>query len=212
MRNILKHFGGFILILTTIATARGDQNFIEKSSHLIVAFGNSLTAGYGVTPDEAYPALLERRLRENHFSYRVLNAGISGETTSGGLSRIDEVIRHNPEIVILELGANDGLRGVPLGLIESNLGKMIGILQKRKIKVLLAGMKLPPNYGADYTDGFHQMYFRLAKKYRLKLIPFLLEGTAAKEGLNQADGLHPTAEGYKIVLVNVWNYLVPLLR
>lgn len=189
----------------------GAQKDGNSTTRLIVAFGNSLTAGYGVALDEAYPSLLENRLRKEKFLYRVVNAGISGDTTSGGLSRIDSVIRRKPDIVIVELGANDGLRGTPVEMIQSNLGQIIKQLQKKKIKVLLAGMRLPPNYGPEYTDGFHRMYLSLAAKYKIPVIPFFLEGTAATEGLNQADGLHPTAEGYQLVVNHLWPYLVPLL-
>ena len=192
-------------------SAKGAQFSEKPPSHLIIAFGDSLTAGYGVSAAEAYPALLEKRLKTMGYSYPVSNGGISGDTTSGGLSRINEIMKQNPEIVILELGANDGLRGTSLDLIKSNLSRMIEKLQKKKIKVILAGMRLPPNYGEEYTEGFHQIYIDLSKQYHLRLIPFFLEGVATKEGLTQTDGLHPTAEGYQILLENVWKQLFPLL-
>jgi acyl-CoA thioesterase I len=209
---ILICFCGMILLFTESATAKENHILKVYSTHLIIAFGDSLTAGYGVNLSDAYPALLEQRLKQNGYPYDVLNAGISGETSSGGKSRINEVLKYKPEIVILELGANDGLRGTGLGLVYSNLAYIIDKLQKKNIKVLLAGMKLPPNYGNEYTQGFHQIYLDLAKKYHVPLIPFFLEGTAGKEGLNQADGLHPTALGYRIVLENVWYHLVPMLQ
>lgn len=195
----------------TVLPAKGSSLSENPSSRLIIAFGDSLTAGYGVSLEKAYPALLAKRLKEMDYPYQVLNGGVSGDTTSGGLSRINEIIKHHPEIVILELGANDGLRGTRLDLIQSNLSRIIEKLQKKKIKVILAGMKLPPNYGEEYTAGFHQIYIDLSKKYHLRLVPFFLEGVATKEGLTQTDGLHPTAEGYQVILENVWKPLLPLL-
>lgn len=212
MKKLWNKTAGIILLLFISTSSTADQSSAKRSDHLIVAFGDSLTAGYGVSLKEAYPALLESRLKEKNYSYHVLNAGISGDTTSGGLSRINEIIKQNPEIVILELGANDGLRGTPIEIIKRNLTRMIEKLQKKGIKVLLAGMRLPPNYGEEYTQDFHQLYFDLAKTYHIRLIPFFLEGTAGKEGFNQADGLHPTADGYKIILENIWKYLEPLLH
>jgi acyl-CoA thioesterase-1 len=197
-----------MMVLSLTKPAEAVEN---RSPKLIIAFGDSLTAGYGVAPDEAYPALLGEKLKEEHFSYRVVNAGISGDTTTGGLSRIEAIIRKTPDIVILELGANDGLRGTSLTLIRSNLDQMISRLKKKKIKIVLAGMKLPPNYGPEYSNDFHHIYLSLAKEHKVPLIPFFLEGTAAQEKYNQGDGIHPTAEGYKIVTSNLWPYLVPLL-
>jgi len=183
----------------------------EKQMPLIIAFGDSLTAGYGVPVGETFPALLQDKIREKGYRYRVVNSGISGETTSGGLSRISDIIRERPEIVILELGANDGFRGAPLDLIRSNLSRSIERLQKENIKILLAGMRIPPNYGETYTSGFHRIYVDLASKYHVRLIPFLLDGVAADERLNQGDGIHPTSEGYKTVSETVWHYLEPML-
>ncbi|MHB8481670.1 MAG: arylesterase [Nitrospiria bacterium] len=211
MKNNLNVFIWMMLFLIMITPAEGSQDTGKPSPRLIVAFGDSLTAGYGVALAEAYPALLEQKLKKENYPYRVLNAGISGDTTTGGLARINEVIKQKPEIVILELGANDGLRGTRLDIIQNNLSQMIERLRKKKIKVLLAGMKLPPNYGPEYTAGFHRIYLSVSKKYRIPVIPFFLEGTAIKESLNQADGLHPTPEGYKIVTDNLWPYLIPLL-
>jgi acyl-CoA thioesterase-1 len=210
-KNILHLFLSVLLLSMIVFPAMGAQLREKPPSHLIIAFGDSLTAGYGISLTEAYPALLEKRLKTMGFSYKVLNGGISADTTSGGLSRINEIIKQNPGIVILELGANDGLRGTSLDLIKSNLSRMIERLQKKKIKVILAGMRLPPNYGEEYTEGFHQIYIDLSKQYHLRFIPFFLEGVATKEGLTQTDGLHPTAEGYQVVLENVWKELLPLL-
>lgn len=177
-----------------------------------MAFGDSLTAGLGVAPQKAYPAQLEERLRAGGYPYRVVNSGVSGETTAGGLRRLDGVIKARPEILILELGANDGLRGVPLEETRANLSHMIKRLQAARIQVILAGMKLPPNYGPMYTTGFSNLYSQLAKEYNIPLIPFFLEGVAARPALNQEDGLHPTPEGYQQVVDNVLPVLLPLLR
>ncbi len=202
-----------ILILTMmiLPLSKPSEAAEDRRQKWIIAFGDSLTAGYGVAPGEAYPALLEKKLKDEHYSYRVINAGISGDTTTGGLSRVEAVIRKKPDIVILELGANDGLRGTSLSLIRSNLDQMISRLKKKRIKILLAGMKLPPNYGPEYTNEFNQIYLSLAKEHKIPLIPFFLEGTAVQEKYNQGDGIHPTAEGYKIITANLWPYLVPLL-
>ncbi|MGH7274937.1 MAG: arylesterase [Nitrospiria bacterium] len=177
-----------------------------------MAFGDSLTAGLGVAQQEAYPAQLEERLRARGYPYRVVNSGVSGETTAGGLRRLDWVIKARPEIVILELGANDGLRGVPLEAMRANLSQIIKRLQATRIHVILAGMKLPPNYGPMYTAGFSNLYSQLAKEYDIPLIPFFLQGVAARPELNQEDGLHPTPEGYQQVVDNILPVLLPLLR
>lgn len=184
----------------------------QSTSPRIVAFGNSLTAGLGVSPDQAYPAALQRRLDQAGYQFEVINAGVSGETTAGGLRRLDWVLKGKPSIVIVELGANDGLRGHALEMIYSNLERIIQRLQAAGVSVVLAGMKIPPNYGVEYTTNFAFMYEKLARAYEVPLIPFLLEGVAAVPELNQADGLHPTAEGYHIVAQNVMAVLDPLLR
>jgi len=166
----------------------------------IVAFGDSLTAGLGVGSDGAYPAELQRRLEESGYRYRVINAGVSGETTAGGLRRVPWILQSKPEIVILELGGNDGLRGLHLNDTKANLEQIIRRFQDAQVTVVLAGMKLPPNYGADYTAGFEAIYHALAEQYRLPLIPFFLDGVAGSAALNQADGIHPTAEGYRTIV------------
>lgn len=187
---------------------------LQKSSGFprIVAFGNSLTAGLGVSPTRTYPAVLQRRLDQAGYQFDVINAGVSGETTAGGLRRLDWVLKGKPSIVILELGANDGLRGQSLADAYSNLERIIQRLQAAGVRVVLAGMKIPPNYGDEYTTNFSVMYEKLARVYEIPLIPFLLEGVAAVPELNQADGLHPNAEGYHIVAQNVMTVLTPLLR
>jgi len=177
----------------------------------LVAFGNSLTSGLGVPAEDAYPAQLQRRLDEAGFRYRVINAGISGDTTAGGLRRVRWILNSKPTLVILELGGNDGLRGLSLAETKRNLELIIEQLQQASVTVVLAGMKLPPNYGQEYTQGFEAIYPALARRYRLKLIPFFLDGIAGKTELNQADGIHPTADGYRIIVGNLFESLKPLL-
>jgi len=178
----------------------------------IVAFGNSLTAGLGVAPDQSYPAHLQRTLDTAGYAYRVVNAGVSGETTAGGARRVSWILNSKPAIVILELGGNDGLRGLSLQETKANLERIIQQLQQASVTVVLAGMKLPPNYGQDYTAGFEALYHALAKRYHLTLIPFFLDGVAGSSSLNQADGIHPTGEGYRLIVERIFPTLEPLLE
>ena len=178
----------------------------------IVAFGNSLTAGLGVAPAESYPAQLQRTLDAAGYAYRVVNAGVSGDTTAGGVRRVSWVLNSTPSIVILELGGNDGLRGLSLHETKANLERIIQQLQQASVTVVLAGMKLPPNYGQDYTAGFEALYQAIAKQYHLTLIPFFLDGVAGSSSLNQADGIHPTGEGYRLIVEKVFTVLEPLLE
>ena len=178
----------------------------------IVAFGDSLTAGLGVPAEESYPAQLQRRLENLGYRYRVINAGVSGDTTAGGLRRVPWILTNKPDLVILELGANDGLRGLGVDQTQHNLREIIKRLQEAGVGVVLAGMKLPPNYGQDYLARFEAIYPSLAKEYRLPLIPFFLEGVGGSLFLNQADGIHPTAKGYALVVEQVLKILSPLLN
>jgi len=178
----------------------------------IVAFGDSLTAGLGVAQDEAYPGQLARIIRAQGFAYDVINAGVSGETSAGGLRRVGWILKTQPVLVIVELGVNDGLRGQPLGNTYDNLHAIIQRFQDEGVIVVLAGMRLPLNYGDDYTREFSALYERLAKEHDVPFIPFLLEGVAMRRHLNQGDGIHPTAEGYAIVVQNVWETLQPILK
>ncbi len=162
-------------------------------------------------PELSYPAYLQRDLDRLGYAYRVVNAGISGDTTSGGLARVGNVVALKPAIVILELGANDGLRGIPVAASQANLESIIETLEKAGSRVVLAGMTLPPNYGPDYIRSFERMFSTLAAKHRLPMIPFLLEGVAGTTRFMQADGLHPTAEGNRRVAANVLKTLEPLL-
>lgn len=178
----------------------------------IVAFGDSLTAGLGVATEDTYPARLQRRLDEQGLRYRVINAGVSGDTTAGGLRRVEWVLKSHPDMVILELGGNDGLRGLNVQETKANLEQIIQRCQEASVTVVLAGMKLPPNYGADYTKAFEAIYPALAKRYRVPLIPFFLDGVAGSASLNQADGIHPTSEGYRIITEKVLEQITPLLH
>ncbi|MDB4894679.1 MAG: hypothetical protein JWN15_941 [Firmicutes bacterium] len=179
---------------------------------VIIAFGDSLTFGQGVVPERNYPSQLQAELDKRGYKYRVVNAGISGDTTDGGLARVQNVVKQKPDVVILELGANDGLRGSSVPLMRKNLEDMIVQLQKAQIKLVLAGMQIPPNYGPEYTQSFQQTFVDLAKQYHVPLIPFFLDGAAGKPELNNPDGIHPTAEGYVFVVKNVMPVLEPLLK
>ncbi len=179
---------------------------------VILAFGDSLTAGFGVDPKDSYPARLQRLLDEKGYHYKVVNAGVSGDTTAGGASRIGWVLQHEPEIVIIELGANDGLRGLPISEIRKNLGKIIEACQKKGAKVLLAGMEITPNLGAEYSQDFRESFTLLAKQYKVHLIPFFLKDVAGRPELTQPDGVHPLANGYAIVIQTVFQYLEPMLK
>ena len=187
-----------------------------KTVHpVIVAFGDSLTAGYGAEPGNSYPDFLQKDLERAGLPWRVVNLGVSGDTTTDGLNRLNEVMAAKPQIVILEFGGNDGLRGLPVETTRANLEQMIVQLQKGAIRVLLAGMTLPPNYGRSYINSFQQVYTDLARKYRVARIPFLLEDIVTKPNfrtLIQRDGIHPTGPGNAIVAETVMKYLRPLLR
>ncbi len=179
---------------------------------VIVAFGDSLTAGHGVEPDQSYPSQLQALLDGRGYRYRMVNAGVSGELTAGGLSRVDAVLAHGPEIVILELGANDGMQARPVDEVRANLAGIIAQLQEAGVTVVLAGMRAPPNHGSDYEEAFARVYPELAAEYGAPLIPFFLEGVAGSPYLNQRDGIHPTAQGYAIVVRTVLAVLEPLLQ
>ena len=179
---------------------------------VILAFGDSLTAGFGVDHKASYPARLQRLLDEKGYHYKVVNAGVSGDTTAGGAARIGWVLQHEPEIVILELGANDGLRGLPVSEMRKNLGMIIEVCQKKGAKVLLAGMEITPNLGAEYSKDFRESFILLAKQYKVPLIPFFLKDVAARPEFAQSDGVHPLANGYAIVTQTVFQYLEPMLK
>ena len=176
---------------------------------VVLFFGTSLTAGLGLDTAEAYPALIQKKMDSLGMDYSVVNAGLSGETTASGLNRLDWVFKQNVDILVIELGANDGLRGVSLEETRSNLEEIIKIAREKnpEVKIILAGMQIPPNMGEEYTSEFRSLFPELAKEYDLELIPFLLEGVAGDPKLNQQDGIHPTAEGQQILANNVWEVL-----
>jgi len=183
-----------------------------RADAVIVALGDSLTAGLGVAPDETYPARLQARLTREGYAYRVVNAGVSGDTTAGGRRRVDWVLRTGPEIVIVALGANDGLRGQSPQAMRANLDEIVARLRAAGARVLLAGMRLPPNYGVEFTREFADVFPAVARHAQVAFMPFLLAGVAADQRLNQADGIHPTAAGYQMIADRLWPYLRPLLR
>jgi acyl-CoA thioesterase-1 len=174
----------------------------------IVAFGDSLTAGYGVNEADAYPARLEKKLQAAGFNWRVVNAGISGETSSGALSRVAWVLKLKPDIVILETGANDGLRGIDTAATKKNITEIVRILKEKRVTVVLAGMRMFASMGRDYTAAFAAIYPAVAKKQDLILVPFFLEGVAGVPALNQSDGIHPVAEGYRIITDMIYPYVL----
>jgi acyl-CoA thioesterase-1 len=178
----------------------------------IVILGDSLTAGLGLPTDQAYPTLLQKRLTEEGLNYEVVNAGVSGDTSAGGLSRLDWALDGDVRVLVVALGGNDALRGLPTDALKRNLAEIIERAQARKIRVVLAGMEAPPNYGRDYIVSFHKVYPALAQQYGVPFVPFLLQNVAGIERLNQSDGIHPTAAGARIVADNVWAVLKPLVE
>ena len=182
------------------------------AARTILVFGDSLSAGYGIRPDAAWPALLASRLHEQKLDYSVVNASISGETTRGGVARINDALtKHSPAIVIIALGSNDGLRGLPISAVHNNLMTMTDAALKAKAKVLIVGQRLPPNFGA-YALQFHKTFGEIAKARKSAYVDFLLEGVATRPELFQSDNLHPTAEAQPLLLDNVWRGLEPLLK
>lgn len=179
---------------------------------VIVCFGDSLTAGFGLDSGQSYPSLLQRELDRRGYKYRVENLGVSGDTTQDGLARVANALALHPAIAVIELGANDGLRGQPVSGIERNLGQVVEAFQKAKVSVLLAGITLPPNYGPEYIHRFAAIYPELAAKYKVRLLDFLLAGVAGNPRLMQQDGLHPNAEGTRIVTATVLKALLPMLK
>ena len=177
-----------------------------------MAFGDSLTAGFGAEPGASYPDYLQKLIDAEHRLWRVINAGVSGDTSTDGLARLPGVLEYKPEIVILELGANDGLRGIPVDATRSNLDQIIVGLQAAGANVVLAGMTLPPNYGPDYIHPFEKIFTDLAASHKLTLIPFLLAGVGGNTRLMQRDGLHPTAQGNRRVADNVMQVIEPMLQ
>ncbi|MGM0945877.1 MAG: arylesterase [Bacteroidota bacterium] len=200
------------------ATAEEASTSIKDSDvetkKTILFFGNSLTAGYGLDSEDAFPALVQQRIDSLGLDYRVINGGLSGETTAGGLNRLDWFLEDEPYVFVLELGGNDGLRGIAISETRSNLEKIIEKVQTKypSTKIILAGMQIPPNMGQEYTDEFRKIYPKVASEKNITLIPFLLEGVAGDPELNLPDGIHPTEEGHEIVFGTVWPYIEKVIR
>ena len=208
MRNILRPALKLAAICAIAAACSG----AASAAKTVLVYGDSLSAAYGIPERRGWVALLEERLKRERPDYNVANASISGETSAGGLARITTVLeRHKPAIVIVELGANDGLRGLPVAAMKKNLAAIIQRSQKAGAKVMLVGMQLPPNYGDDYTKAFQRVFTELAKSERAALLPFLFEGFGEKVDMFQPDRVHPLATAHPAILNNVWKVLAPLL-
>ncbi len=185
----------------------------SRENPRILVMGDSISAGYGIQREEGWVELLSRSLNQAEYPHEVINGSISGETTGGGLARLPQALdTHSPEIVVIELGGNDGLRGYPTDLVRSNLKEMVELSLAQDAKVLLVGMQIPPNYGPRYTEAFFSMYEEVAAETGVALLPFFLEKVALTPGLMQSDGIHPTAEAQPLLLETLWDYLVPLLE
>ncbi|MBL7849126.1 MAG: arylesterase [Cyclobacteriaceae bacterium] len=189
-------------------------SFSPPPAKVVLFFGDSLTAGYGLNPEDAFPAVVDKTLKKSGVEVRVINAGLSGETSAGGLTRIDWILRQPIDVFFLELGANDGLRGLPLSETRKNLQTIIDKVKVKnpKCRIVLAGMMVPPNMGKEYSDEFRVLYSEIARKNKATLIPFLLDGVAGIERLNQADGIHPTAEGHAIIGKNITEVILPMVK
>jgi acyl-CoA thioesterase-1 len=204
----------FLLRLALVLASFALPARAATNQQTVVFLGDSLSAGYGVNPKEAFPALLQEKITNAALPFRIVNAGLSGDTTAGGLRRLDWVLKQKVDVLVLELGGNDGLRGLPVSASKTNLQAIIDKTRKTypAATIILAGMQLPPNWGKDYTAQFRQMYFDLAKQENTEIVPFLLEGVGGIAELNQGDMIHPNIEGHKIVSENVWKILEPVLR
>ncbi|MDN4059091.1 arylesterase [Massilia sp. YIM B02769] len=206
MLAFLKKLSVGVLMLAASASA-------YSAPKTVLVVGDSLSAEYGLTRGTGWVALLEQKLKAEKIDARIVNASISGETTSGGRARLPALLtQHKPQIVVIELGANDGLRGLPVASAEANLRQMVTLSQKQDAKVMLIGMRMPPNYGRAYTERFFNMYGTLSKDMKAPLVPFMLEGVADKPALFQADRLHPNAQAHPIILNNIWPAFSTMIR
>lgn len=196
---------GVLALLVNVSSVRAEPA-------TVLALGDSLTAGYGLPAQASFPARLEQRLKAAGLEVRVVNAGVSGDTSAGGLARLDWALADRPSVAIVELGANDGLRGLDPGQTARNLDAIVAALQGRGVRVLLAGMLAPPNLGREYGDAFRQAYREVAARRQVPLYPFFLDGVAGDPRLNQKDGLHPTAEGITVIVERIAPWVIPLLR
>lgn len=205
-KNIVRCLAVLILVFSAAGNA-------YSASKTVLVVGDSLSAEYGISRGAGWVALLDQRLKQQHVAANVVNASVSGETTSGGRTRLPALLsKHKPNIVIIELGANDGLRGLPVAAAESNLRAMVDASRKAGARVLLVGMRMPPNYGRDYADKFFAMYGTLSKDEKVPLAPFMLDGVAQKPELFQPDRMHPLAAAHPIILGNIWPVLQPILK
>ena len=204
MKRRLAALLASLALVALAPAARGQE-------HVIVAFGDSLTAGYGVAPEEAWPALVEARLKREGYPYRVVNAGVSGDTTAAGVRRVDWALRSRPEVAVVALGANDGLRGLSTDRMRANLVTIVERFRTAGARVLVAGMEMPPNYGATYARAFRGVFPEVARQTGAPLMPFLLDGVATDPRLNQSDGIHPNPAGHRAIADRVWPHLVALL-
>ncbi|MBT0809898.1 arylesterase [Litoribacter ruber] len=195
-------------------TTSAVERTIKEERKTILFFGNSLTAGYGIDEDEAFPGLIQNKIDSLELPYKVINGGLSGETSASGINRLEWFLEEEPSIFVLELGGNDGLRGIAVEETRKNLETMIEMVRKKypDTRILLAGMQIPPNMGREYAANFELMYKEIAVEKNVKLIPFLLEGVGGVRGLNLPDGIHPTEEGHRIVAETVWEYLEPMIN
>jgi acyl-CoA thioesterase-1 len=222
--TLLAFIAGFLFIGCSISDSKPTENIVEKQvnstsesskkENVILFFGNSITAAYGLDPSEAFSAIIQRKIDSLGLNFTCVNAGNTGETTKGGLSRLDWVLKDSVAVFVLELGANDGLRGYDVAETKKNLKMIIQRFKEKypKSKVLLAGMKVPPSMSQEYYLQFEQIYPEIAREENVALIPFILEGVAGEKDLNLPDGIHPTAEGHQILAETVWKYLYPLLK
>jgi acyl-CoA thioesterase-1 len=210
LRTLLRTVGAVLLGFGILFIALQDAVAVDRT---ILVFGDSLSAAFGLQPQQGWVALLGQRVQAQGYGYQVVNASVSGETTAGGLARLPRALQlHHPAVVVLELGANDALRGLPLADTRSHLEEMVRAAQAGGARVLLVGIQIPPNYGPRYTTEFAAIFPELAKQYHVPLVPFLLQDVALNPARMQEDGLHPNATGEPIVLETVWTYLKPLLK
>jgi acyl-CoA thioesterase I len=214
MRKTMPAFFGIALGLCVLVPAALGQTATSAPRKTILFLGDSLTAGLGVQPAEAFPALIADKIRAADLAFEVENAGLSGDTSAGGLRRVDWLLQRPVDVLFLELGANDGLRGQPLKSLKGNLQAIIDKTKAKnpQLKIVLAGMQVPPNLGADYASGFQRVFAELAQENKAVLIPFLLEGVGGNRELNQQDLIHPSAAGHRIIADLVWRTLEPILR
>jgi acyl-CoA thioesterase-1 len=201
-----------LLLIVTLSTFFFSAS--AQDAPRILFFGDSITAGHGIEEQQAYPALIQQKIDSLDWNFEVVNGGLSGETSAGGLRRIDWMLRQSVAVFVLELGGNDGLRGIDLDVTKDNLQKIIDKVENAhpEAPIVLAGMQVPPNLGPDYTEKFKEMYPELAEENNTALIPFLLKGVGGNEELNQSDGIHPTAKGHKVLAKNTWKLLRPILQ